>query len=209
MAAVAALSAFSAQAVERGHRTDIVQQNFSARSNAHMPVYGEALPPVGYVGFCRSFPQECKTRRFDPVRVVLTDQRWRELKRINTHINRTVAPVTDLDLYNVAERWTYPTSRGDCEDYVLLKRRYLINMGWPEQALLITVVRDRNGDGHAVLTVATDRGDFILDNQAADVLPWRKTPYRYEMRQSQSERNAWVSLNAANPNAGQLVTARR
>jgi len=41
----------------------------------------------------------------------------------------------------------------------------LLEAGWPRQALLITVVRDKRGDGHAVLTVTTDRGDFILDNQ--------------------------------------------
>ena len=40
--------------------------------------------------------------------------------------------------------------------------------GWPRQALLITVVRDKKGDGHAVLTVKTDKGEFILDNQNED-----------------------------------------
>ena len=37
--------------------------------------------------------------------------------------------------------------------------------GWPESKLLITVVRDENNEGHAVLTVRTDEGDFILDNR--------------------------------------------
>ena len=41
----------------------------------------------------------------------------------------------------------------------------LIQAGWPRQALLITVVRDKKGEGHAVLTVKTDKGEFILDNQ--------------------------------------------
>jgi hypothetical protein len=31
--------------------------------------------------------------------------------------------------------------------------------GWPESKLLITVVRDENNEGHAVLTVRTDEGD--------------------------------------------------
>jgi predicted transglutaminase-like cysteine proteinase len=39
----------------------------------------------------------------------------------------------------------------DCEDYVLLKRRMLMQAGWPREALLVTVVRDKKGDGHAVL----------------------------------------------------------
>jgi len=42
---------------------------------------------------------------------------------------------------------------GDCEDYALLKRKLLLQAARPRPALLITVARDRNGDGHAVLTV--------------------------------------------------------
>jgi len=179
-----------------------------ANNQLHMPVYGKSLPPIGYIGFCHTHPQECTTGTFKPVRVVMTKQRWQEMSRINGHINRVVKPVTDQELYNEPERWTYPTAQGDCEDYVLLKRRYLINMGWPEQALLITVVRDQNNDGHAVLTVTTDLGDFILDNQSRDVLPWQDTPYRYEMRQSQSKKNGWVILNPATRNKQATVTSR-
>ena len=53
---------------------------------------------------------------------------------------------------------------GDCEDYVLLKRKMLMQAGWPRQALLITVVRDEQGDGHAVLTVKTDKGDIACEH---------------------------------------------
>ena len=57
------------------------------------------------------------------------------------------------------EKWSYPDDGyGDCEDYVLLKRRLLAARGFPESTLLITVVRDENNEGHAVLTVRTDRG---------------------------------------------------
>ena len=52
---------------------------------------------------------------------------------------------------------------------------------------LITVVRDKKGDGHAVLTVKTDKGEFILDNQNEDVLLWSETGYRFVKRQSQSD----------------------
>ena len=74
--------------------------------------------------------------------------------------------MTDLEHWGVVEKWSYPEDGyGDCEDYVLLKRRMLMQSGWPREALLITVVRDRKGDGHAVLTVKTDKGEYILDNQ--------------------------------------------
>ena len=66
--------------------------------------------------------------------------------------------MTDIEHWGVVERWNYPDDGyGDCEDYVLLKRRMLMQAGWPREALLITVVRDKKGDGHAVLTVKTDQ----------------------------------------------------
>ena len=71
--------------------------------------------------------------------------------------------------------------------------------GWPRQALLITVVRDNRGDGHAVLTVKTDKGEFILDNQAEEVLLWSETNYRFVKRQSQTDPNVWVSLGDPRP----------
>jgi predicted transglutaminase-like cysteine proteinase len=70
-------------------------------------------------------------------------------------------------------------------DYALLKRRLLMQAGWPRQALLMTIVHEKDGNGHAVLTVVTDRGEFILDNLTDDTLLWSKTPYRYYKRQSQ------------------------
>src|SRR5258708_25366598 len=127
--------------------------------------------------------------------VVLTTQVWNELLRINQWVNETIKPMTDLEHWGVAERWNYPDDGyGDCEDYVLLKRRMLMQAGWPRQALLITVVRDRHGDGHAVPTVKTNRGEVILDNQETEVLAWHKTGYRVVKRQSQTDPNAWVSL---------------
>jgi predicted transglutaminase-like cysteine proteinase len=108
----------------------------------------------------------------------------------------------------VAERWNYPDDGyGDCEDYVLLKRRMLMQAGWPRQALLITVVRDRQGDGHAVLTVKTDKGEFILDNQNEQVLLWSDTGYRFVKRQSQTDPNAWIALGDTRP-AAATATSR-
>ena len=77
----------------------------------------------------------------------LTSVKFRELAEVNEAINDAVAPVTDLELYGRVEMWTYPQGgKGDCEDYVLLKRRTLIKHGWPESTLLITVVRDDNNE---------------------------------------------------------------
>jgi predicted transglutaminase-like cysteine proteinase len=75
----------------------------------------------------------------------------------------------------------------------------LIDAGWPREALLITVVRDKKGEGHAVLTVKTDKGEFILDNQNENVVAWTETGYRFVKRQSQGDPNVWVSLGDSHP----------
>ena len=130
--------------------------------------------------------------------------------RINNWVNEHVKPMTDLDHWGVVERWNYPDDGyGDCEDYVLLKRKMLIQAGWPRQALLITVVRDKKGEGHAVLTVKTDKGEFILDNQNDEILLWADTGYRFVKRQSQSDPNVWVSLGDPRPAAATAAVTLR
>jgi predicted transglutaminase-like cysteine proteinase len=156
--------------------------------------------PIGWVEFCAANPAECAAIPSAPRDVVLTAKALKDLASVNRYVNETVKPMTDLEHWGVIEKWSYPDDGyGDCEDYVLLKRRLLIRAGWPREALLITVVRDRKDEGHAVLTVKTDRGEFILDNQAEDVLPWSETGYRFVKRQSQTNPNVWVSLGDPRP----------
>jgi predicted transglutaminase-like cysteine proteinase len=143
----------------------------------------------------RIYAPECDTRASLPRDVALSTRAWVELKRINVAVNTSVKPMTDMDHWGVVERWNYPDDGyGDCEDYALQKRKLLMAAGWPREALLMTVVRDQNGNGHAILTVKTDRGEYVLDNQTNDVLLWADTGYRFVKRQSQSDPNVWVSL---------------
>jgi predicted transglutaminase-like cysteine proteinase len=152
-------------------------------------------PPIGWAEFCIEYAPECDTRPSLPRDVALSTRTWSELKRINIAVNTSVKPMTDMDHWGVVERWNYPDDGyGDCEDYALQKRKLLMATGWPREALLMTVVRDQNGNGHAILTVKTDRGEYILDNQTNDVLLWADTGYRFVKRQSQSDPNVWVSL---------------
>jgi predicted transglutaminase-like cysteine proteinase len=123
-----------------------------------------------------------------------------QMKLLHQEWTEKIKPLTDLEQYGVIEKWTYPDSGyGDCEDYVLLKRKALMQLGWPREALLITVVRDKKGDGHSVLTVRTDKGEFILDNQVEEILPWADTGYRFVKRQSQADPNIWIALGDQRP----------
>ena len=104
----------------------------------------QARPPIGWVEFCRHRSWECNVAPSAARDAVLTQKSWKELVRINRLVNTRIRPMTDLDHYGVVEKWAYPDDGyGDCEDYVLLKRRMLMEAGWPREALLITVVRDK------------------------------------------------------------------
>jgi len=162
---------------------------------AFIAVGAVTTPPIGWAEFCIEYAPECDTRSSLPRDVALSTRTWVELKRINAAVNTSVKPMTDMDHWGVVERWNYPDDGyGDCEDYALQKRKLLMAAGWPREALLMTVVRDQNGNGHAILTVKTDRGEYVLDNQTNDVLLWADSGYRFVKRQSQSDPNVWVSL---------------
>ncbi len=164
--------------------------------------------PIGWVEFCVEYDPECKTKPAAPRDVVLSMQAWKDLTRINLWVNTHVKPMTDMDHWGVVERWNYPDDGyGDCEDYALQKRKMLMQAGWPREALLMTVVRDEHGDGHAILTVKTDKGEYILDNQRDDIRLWSDTGYRFVKRQSQSDPNVWVSLGE--PRSAPLTATSR
>jgi predicted transglutaminase-like cysteine proteinase len=168
---------------------------------------GDTTPPIGWVQFCVDNSDDCEVEARAPQRARLDERRWAQLQRINRAVNLAIEPISDLEQWSTLERWSYPvTGKGDCEDYVLEKRRRLIEAGWPRQSLLITVVRDKKGDGHAILTVRTDRGDYVLDNQEPDVKAWMDTGYRFIKRQSEEHPNLWVSLGGVDT---AIVTANR
>lgn len=167
---------------------------------------GKALPPIGFVRFCAANPDECSGSFADPGRLVMSAERWSLVLEVNSYVNSKIAPVSDQDLYGEAERWAIPTDAGDCEDYVLLKKRYLEGLGFPAEALPITVLLDEKGEGHAVLTLLADSGDFVLDNRRDEVLRWNETHYRFLKRQSSADPRAWVALDREKPSATGFIS---
>jgi predicted transglutaminase-like cysteine proteinase len=162
---------------------------------AHILVSEVTEPPAAWVQFCTRNPGACIGPMTPSREVALSQKSLTGLGHVNKWVNETIKPLSDLEHWGVAEHWSYPDDGyGDCEDYVLLKRRILIQAGWPSDALLVTVVRDKNGEGHAVLMVITDKGDYVLDNQTNDILLWSRISYRFVKRQSQSDPNVWVAL---------------
>ena len=195
LVAGAALGAtFASEAMAQ---TVTVRHSFEQRS-AFMRVFGSSQPPYGFVRFCENNASHCQSRGAG-TRFEATPERLSDLDEVNRLVNSSIEPATDAEIYGVSEYWTLPGDKGDCEDYALLKQKILIGRGWPSSSLLLTVVRDEKGEGHAVLTARTSQGDFILDNKSDDVRLWTRSSYEFVMRQSYLDPKVWVSLAPQDP----------
>lgn len=193
LAATVAIMAVAVSVAGPAQAEDQVAMLSSFASNMEVGI--NTSTPIGYARFCEANPDDCGNGNHRGGKVVLSEANFAQLAKVNDEVNTRVQPLTDMEHFGEVERWTYPDDGyGDCEDYVLEKRRVLIGLGWPAETLLITVVRDHKGDGHSVLTVITDRGDLVLDNQELRIQLWHETGYRFVKRQAQGRPDQWVSL---------------
>ena len=149
---------------------------------AASPALARSKAPLGYQLMCLQSPAECKGGGKATVKA--TENVMTTLKRVNHRINSTMKPRRDSG----ADIWDAKASAyGDCEDFVLAKRRELIAAGLPANALRIAYVKTRAGVGHAILVVNTGKGKFVLDNLTNSIKPLSQAGYRV------------VSMQGANP----------
>lgn len=165
-----------------------------AEASGSMITGGLTSQPIGHYEFCKANPAECSIRTRDTGPEHLSDALLARITKVNVLVNRAVRPMNDFDIYGKDEVWAYPNGTGDCEDYVLEKRRELHAEGISYSNLLITVVRKPDGEGHAILTVRTDKGDLVLDNLTDTVKDWTNTGYRFLKRQASDHTGRWVSI---------------
>jgi len=165
---------------------------------------GAAKPTDAWKEFCGRMPKECAVDTSEPEAIVLTPKIWQSIVKVNERVNATIKAVTDMDHIGILDRWDFPDDgKGDCEDIQLLKRRKLAEMGLPYRAMRMTVVVDELGEGHAVMMIRTDRGDYVLDNKHSMVLHWQKTGYTYIKREGSGSQE-WVHLGGV---IGRTTTA--
>jgi predicted transglutaminase-like cysteine proteinase len=176
-----------------------------AQASPAMMNTADAPPLAAWSELCRQSPAECAFDPKEPDVVAGSPETLDLLQAVNAYVNRTVRPITDPDYRGVPDRWEYPTEGlGDCEDYQLLKRKLLVEAGLPKRALLMTVVINHQGEGHAVLTVRTEREDLVLDNRTDAVLRWDRTGYAFIKREAPT-RTGWAFVQPG-PEAA-VVTA--
>ena len=154
--------------------------------------------PAGFVSFCTRFADQCTRPDDAAASIALTSASWATLRQVNDSYNRAIRPKDDIIHYGRAEYWNIPTDGyGDCEDYALSKRKALIDAGFPAPALRIALVMTRDAERHAVLTVTTEQGDFVLDNLRRDIIGWDQTGYEWIERQDPARAWGWVALGKA------------
>ena len=121
---------------------------------------------------------------FRPRPVALTEQRWNEMRTVNTSVNRAIAP--EANLRGVAfEQWLVSPRSGDCNDYAVTKRHELLALGWPSHSLLLAEVRA------VPIFLRLKEGDFVLDNMNANIRPWSRARYRWVRMQSPMNPKYW------------------
>jgi predicted transglutaminase-like cysteine proteinase len=135
------------------------------------------------------------------------------LAKVNSRINRAVRRGSDFGIYGSDDVWAMPLETklgsGDCEDYVLEKRRALLKAGVPASALSIAIVDTPQGETHAVLLVATTRGEYVLDNLSPWVTRWNDTGYSWRMRQAPGRPFEWVEVQGGHLEWSKMLASAR
>ena len=131
--------------------------------------------------------------------IAITPQMMTMLDGINRHVNESIRYASARALYGNADYWTLPLEAGglragDCKDYVLEKRKALVEQGVPSADLSIAVVLLRDGIAHAVLLVATDHGELVMDSLSSWIEPWNKLDYHWVSRQAPGQQLVWVKV---------------
>jgi predicted transglutaminase-like cysteine proteinase len=164
------------------------------QASSVMPFGRAAETPSGYIAFCKRDPSDCAVGEGEPDQVAFAPAIWDKLQTANVTVNAAIKPMEDEIHYGRVDYWTIPKDGyGDCEDYALAKRKVLVDAGLSRRALRIAVAQLPSGEAHAVLTVATDRGDYVLDNRTNEILPWRESGLVWVARQTPGQ-IAWITL---------------
>ncbi|TPK58018.1 transglutaminase [Mesorhizobium sp. B2-4-19] len=131
-----------------------------------------------------------------------------KLSFINSSINHAIAYKKDSVVYGKLDYWAKPSETlerraGDCEDFAILKMAALLRAGIPAQSMSLVVLQDRKrGFFHAVLSVSTGSGVFILDSLSNVVSRDSDLP-DYVPLYSFSTDRAWI--HGTRPGAAQVA----
>lgn len=102
-----------------------------------------------------------------------------DVQRVNIKYN-SYEYITDQEHFGKADYWQNPYEfstykKGDCEDYAIAKYYDLMNIGMPEDRLLVVYGRHiPNDEAHMVLFVMIGNEWFVMDNITDVIKPVRQ-----------------------------------
>lgn len=174
--------------------TSILGSEAYASEALFLKVLAASSPPSAAIHLCQKYSWVCSNERS------VSHSNQRELQiinQVNREVNTSTRVVEDRRQYKTRDLWTLPTSMGgDCEDFVLLKKKELIRAGVDPGKLLIATVLDERRNGHAVLVYRSSGGDLILDNQTNRIKLWSATRYLFLRMQDPNQPRRWVSVSS-------------
>jgi predicted transglutaminase-like cysteine proteinase len=156
---------------------------------AHMPLGENQLAPFGLSFFCSRKPLRCA--KADHVKRIPFELDRSELEQVNREENHKITPRTDPP---VEPPWDDEATIGDCEEYAMTKRSLLLDRGYPSSALLLAIGLTPSQEGHIVLIVASDQGDFVLDNLQDEVIRWDTLPYHWLKMSTPKDPQLWRAI---------------
>jgi predicted transglutaminase-like cysteine proteinase len=157
------------------------------------------LAPMAHTVFCLSYPGDCR----QSVSIKLfadTPALHAELDSVNREVNASIAPQPDRATLD--DKWLVAPLEGNCHDYAVTKRHYLLQAGWPSSSLLLAEVTLKSGEHHLILVAHTEGGEFILDNLDPDVVSMAdtKSGYYWNRIQSSVDPKYWGSTYIGHEN---------
>ncbi|CDX43065.1 conserved exported hypothetical protein [Mesorhizobium sp. SOD10] len=170
-----------------------------ALSMRNFPVAARWAPVYKAVVDCTAgSPCDHESPTFAEIVKIAGDKGFREkLSFVNSSINRLIAYKSDMAVYGKLDYWAKPSEilehrAGDCEDFAILKMAALLRAGVPAQSMSLVVLQDRRRKFfHAVLSVSTGSGAFILDSLGNAVMRDSDLP-DYVPLYSFSTDRAWI-----------------
>lgn len=156
--------------LQASDRVDAPTASLTARdlSQSIKPL-GIVRAPLGLQIFCISQQTHCA--RGGKAQVEITNDLMHTLELTNARVNQSIRPLKDTN----GDIWSIHAAAGDCEDYALTKRAYLVERGVPLNALRIATAYTSSGEAHAVLVLRSDQGDLVLDNRHNAIQHWHQT----------------------------------
>jgi predicted transglutaminase-like cysteine proteinase len=183
----------ASQAFASLNRDPLESFSFFSR-NQFFSERGPVLAPMGHVFFCLKNPDACKVSPTITAQIAVEPTTMVLLRRVNLEVNHAIIPQNDIKTEGFSDQWTVSPKRGDCEDYALTKQKRLIELGLPASALRLAIARTPQGEGHAVLIVRTQSGDFILDNRFGAILTRQSSDLTWESIQSAENPKFWLAV---------------